>query len=113
MFTLMQKAAEDAATKAIPAMTQALKGKPADWVPKWVEFWRVYGETTAAKPLIANYLAQRDQQRTNAARLFNQTQALFRSNQRDEAFKLLEKLRDEGPYTYPGYFACKWLAEKK
>jgi predicted esterase len=109
----LQKSVEDAAAKAVPAITAALKGKPADWIPKWVEFWRVYGETNAAKPLIANYLAQRDQQRANATRLFNESQVLFRSDKRDDAYKVLEKLRDEGPFTYQGYFAWKWLSEKK
>jgi predicted esterase len=112
-FGLLQKAAEDAAAKAVPAMAAALKGKPADWVPKWVEFWRVYGATNAAKPLVTSYLAQRDQQREAAARLFNESQVLFRSQKRDEAYKVLEKLRDEGPSTYQAYFACKWLSEKK
>jgi hypothetical protein len=110
---LLQKSAEDAAAKAIPAITAALKGKPADWVPKWVEFWRVHGETSAAKSLVANYLAQRDQQRATAARLFNESQMLFRSEKRDDAFKVLEKLRDEAPFTYQSYFACKWLSERK
>jgi predicted esterase len=108
-----KSAAEDAAAKAVPAMTAALKGKPADWIPKWAEFWRVYGATNAAKPLVANYLAQRDQQRAAAARLFDESQVLFRSEKRDDAFKVLEKLRDEGPCTYQGYFACKWLSERK
>jgi Phospholipase/Carboxylesterase len=110
---LMQRSAEDAAVKAVPAITAALKGKPADWIPKWVEFWRVYGDTNAAKPLVANYLAQREQQRANAAKLFNESQVLFRSDKRDEAFKVLEKLRDESPFTYQAYFAGKWLSEKK
>jgi hypothetical protein len=109
----LQKSAEDAAAKAIPAITAALKGKPSEWVPKWVEFWRVYGMTNAAKSLVTNYLAQRDQQRAAAARLFNESQVLFRSQKRDDAFKVLEKLRDEGPNTYQGYFAWKWLSEKK
>jgi poly(3-hydroxybutyrate) depolymerase len=110
---LMQRSAEDAAVKAVPAITAALKGKPADWIPKWVEFWRVYGDTNAAKPLVANYLAQREQQRANAAKLFNESQMLFRSDKRDEAFKVLEKLRDESPFTYQAYFASKWLSERK
>ncbi len=113
MGGLTLKSAEDAAVKAVPAMTVAMKGKPADWVPKWVEFWRVYGATNAAKPLVANYLAQRDQQREAAVRLFNESQVLFRSEKRADAFKVLEKLRDEGASTYQGYFACKWLSEKK
>jgi hypothetical protein len=109
----LQKSAEDAATKAIPPMTAALKGKPADWIPKWAEFWRIYGETNAAKPLVTTYLEQRDKQRDAAIRLFNESQVLFRSEKRDEGFKVLEKLRDEAPYTYQGYFGWKWLSEKK
>jgi hypothetical protein len=38
---LLQKAAEDAAAKAVPGMTAAMKGMPAEWIPKWMEFWRV------------------------------------------------------------------------
>lgn len=109
----LQKSAEDAAAKAAPAIAQALKGPSADWVPKWVEFWRVYGETNAAKPLVANYLAQRDQQRSAATRLFNEAQMHFRAGKRDDAFKVLATLREAGPCTYQGYFAWKWLAEKK
>lgn len=109
----LQRSAEDAAAKAVPAMTKALKGKPADWVPKWVEFWHIYGATNAAKPLVADYLKQRDQQRAAAVRLFNESQALFRSEKRADGFKVLKRLRDEGPYTYPGYFACKWLSDRK
>lgn len=108
-----QKAAEDAAAKAVPAMTQALKGKPAEWIPKWVEFWRVYGDTAAAKPLVTAYLAQRDQQRAAAAALFNESQGLFRAQKKDDAYKVLEKLREEGASTYQGYFAWRWLSEKK
>jgi hypothetical protein len=48
-------------------------------------------------------------QRANAVRLFNECKPVP-LNQRDEAFKGVEKLRDDGPYTYQGYFACKWLA---
>ncbi len=109
----MQKLAEDAATKALPGITDALKGKPADWIPKWTEFCRVYGDTNAAKTLVANYVAQRTRQREAATGLFYESQNLFRAEKRDEAFKVLEKLRDEGPYTYQGYFACKWLMERK
>jgi poly(3-hydroxybutyrate) depolymerase len=105
----LKKAAEDAAVKAIPAMTQTLKGQPADWVPKWIEFWRVYGETNAAQPLITTYLAQRQQERATGVELFNEAQRLFRSSQKEEGLKVLEKLREEAPHTYQGYFACKWL----
>jgi predicted esterase len=109
----MQKAAEDAAAKALPAITAALKGKPGDWIPKWSEFWRVYGETNAAKPLVENYLAQRERQRQAALPLFNESQALFRAEKRDDAYKVLETLRDNAPFTYQGCFPAKWLAEKK
>ncbi len=110
---MLQRSAEDAATKAIPAITQAMKGKPADWVPKWVEFWRIHGAANAAQPLVTNYLAHRDQQRTGAVQLFNEAQMNFRSNKKEDAFKILEKLRDEAPYTYQAYFATKWLADRK
>jgi predicted esterase len=109
----IRKLAEAAGKKAVPAMTEALKGEPADWVPLWVEFWRVHGETDAAKSLVADYLKQRDQQRAAAANLFNKSQVLFRSDQRDDAYNTLEQLRAEGPFTYHGYFACKWLSERK
>jgi hypothetical protein len=105
--------AEAAAKKAAPAIETAIEGEPAEWVPKWVEFWRVHGETTAAKSLVATYLEQRDQQRAAAARLFNESQVLFRTDKRDDAFKVLEQLREEGAYTYQGYFAWKWLSERK
>ncbi len=78
-----------------------------------IEFWRVHGESTAAKPLITGYLARRAQERTAAVNLFNESQSLFRSEKKNAAWKVLEKLRDEAPYTYQAYFACKWLSEKK
>jgi poly(3-hydroxybutyrate) depolymerase len=109
----IRKLAEAATKKAAPVIEKALEGEPADWVPKWVEFWRVHGETDAAKSLVESYLEKRDEQRAAAARLFNESQVLFRTDQRDDAYKVLEKLRDEGPYTYQAYFACKWLSEKK
>lgn len=108
----LQKSAELAAANAAGPMAFALKGKPADWVPKWVEFWRVHGEAKMIA-MVSEYLEKRAQQRPSAIRLFNESQALFRSEKRDDAFKVLEKLRNEAPYTYQGYFACKWLSEKK
>ena len=109
----MQKAAEAAAAKAVPAITAAMKDQPADWIPKWVEFWRIHGETTAAKPLVADYLAKRGQQRASATALFNESQAHFRSGKKEDAYKVLERLRDEAPCTYQSGFAAKWLAERK
>ena len=109
----MAKSAEDAAAKVGQEMAAAIKGKPADWVPKWAEFWRVYGEANAAKPIVTGYLGQREKQRGAAVGMFNESQVLFRSQKADEAYKVLEKLRDEAPCTYQGYFAVKWLAERK
>ncbi len=112
-LALQRSAVESAAVKALPAITEAMKGKAADWIPKWAEFWRIYGAADAAKPIVANYLAKREEQRGAAASLFNESQNLFRAEKREDAFKVLEKLRDEAPFTYQGYFAGKWLSEKK
>lgn len=109
----LEKSAEAAAAKAVPAMTEALKGDAEQWIAKWVEFWRIHGESEAAQSLVADYLKKREEQRSAAVRLFNESQVLFRSQRRDEGYKALEKLRSEGPYTYQGYFAWKWLSEKK
>ena len=110
---LLLKAAEDAAAKAVPGMMAALKGKPAEWIPKWGEFWRVYGSTQAAQPIVTAYLKSREEQRANAVRLFNEAQAHFRANNRDAAYQVLEKLREEAPQSYQAFFANRWLAEKK
>jgi predicted esterase len=109
----IEKTAEKAAEKASAAMAEAMKGKPEAWVPKWAEFWRVYGETSAAKALVEDYLKQRASQRGAAVKLFNESQLLFRSQKREEGFAALTKLRDEAPHTYQGYFAWRWLSEKK
>ncbi|MFN0126484.1 MAG: hypothetical protein ACKV19_07365 [Verrucomicrobiales bacterium] len=109
----MQKAAETAAAKAVPGITAAMKGKPADWIPKWMEFWRTHGETTSAKPLVADYLARRDEQRVAAVGLFSRSQAHFRSGMKADAYEALEELQENAPCTYQGCFAVKWLAEKK
>jgi predicted esterase len=109
----MQKAAEAAAAKAFPGMSAAMKDKPAEWIPKWLEFQRIHGETTAAKPLVTDYLAKRETQRAAASGLFNESQTHFRAGKKEDAYKALEKLRDEAPNTYQSCFAVKWLAERK
>lgn len=86
-------------------MTAALKDPPADWVLKRIEFRRLYGATAAAQPLVATYLAKRDQQRAASIVLFNESRALFHSKKSAEAYKVLEKLRDSGASTWLGYFA--------
>lgn len=107
------KDAETAAAKAAPAMSEAMKGKPMEWVPQWLEFWRVYGPTAAAQPLVKKYLARRDDQKNDGRRLFEQAAGLMREEKKDKAYELLEKLLDEAPYTYEAYYAWKWLSERK
>jgi hypothetical protein len=111
--TAIVRSADDAAAKAVPVMTEALKRDPADWVPQWLEFWRIHGEATPAAPLVAKFLETRGRQRATGARLFSQAQVHFRANERDEAFRVLEALRREAPFTYEAAFACKWLKERK
>jgi hypothetical protein len=107
------KAAEDAAAKAAPAMTEAMKGKPADWIPRWLEFWRVYGGTDAAKPLVEDYLNKRAEQRGAGQNLFNQAFGMIRADKRPDAKALLEQILVDAPYSYEGYYAAKWLADWK
>lgn len=108
-----REAAEDAATKAIPAITTAMKGEPAAWVPQWVEFWRIHGETKAAQPFVSEYSTKRAAERDTAARLFNELQAAFRSEKKDAAYAALERLLREAPHTYQAVFAAQWLKERK
>jgi hypothetical protein len=104
---------EDAAVKAVPAITAALKGKPAGLGSQMdrvlASVWRHQCRETVGRKLPRTAAKQR----ANAVQLFNESQTLFRSDKRDEAFKVLEKLRDEAPFTYQAYFACKWLSERK
>lgn len=107
------KAAEAAATKAAEAMSAAMKGKPADWVPQWWEFWRVHGASAAAGPLIEKYLDKRDKQRRDAARWFDEARGHFQQEQRDKAYEVLQRLLDEAPCTYEAFYARDWLANRK
>ena len=109
----VEKVAEEAAAKALPAVLDAMKGKPNEWVPKWIEFWRIHGESAAAKTAVEDYLRKREQERGDAAQLFGQSQAAFRSSNKNEAFQHLEKLLETGAHTYQGYFAWKWISERK
>jgi predicted esterase len=107
------KDAEAAATKAATAMSEALKGAPKEWVPKWLEFWRVYGPTSAAQPLVKKYLAKRDDEKSDGRRLFDQAVAAGRSNDMQKRNELLERILADAPHTYEAYYAWKWLAERK
>jgi predicted esterase len=106
------KGAEDAAAKAVPAMTEAMKGKPSDWIPKWFEFWRIYGATDAAKPLVAKYLEKRHDQHREAEQMMWANQAAFRAKKPDEAYKILDDMLAKVPQSYEAYFAWKWLSER-
>ena len=106
------KLAEDAAAKAAPAMTESMKGKPMDWIPKWLEFWRVFGGTEAAKPLVEQYLGKRAEQRTQGRELFWKNQSLYRENKAAEAEALFPQILEQAPYTYEGYYAWKWFSRK-
>ncbi len=107
------KGAEDAAAKALPAMAEALKGRPADWIPRWLEFWRVFGGTDAAKPLIDDYLQKRAAQRAEGRRLFGEAFSLIRGGKRDDAPGLLRQLLVDAPCSYEAYYAWKWLSDWK
>ena len=109
----LAKSAEDAAAKAAPAMAEALKGEPTTWIPKWIEFWRVFGATAAAKPLVDAYLESREKERPEAERRSNEAEGQFRAGNRDEATKTLESVLADGPHTYQGYFAWKFKSERK
>jgi len=106
------KLAEDAAAKAAPGVAEAMKGKPMDWVPKWLEFWRIHGGTEAAKPLVDAYLAKRAEQRAQGRDLFFRNQSLYREKKAAEADALLPQILEEAPYSYEGYYAWKWLSQK-
>jgi hypothetical protein len=106
------KLAEDAAAKALPAITEAMKGKPMDWIPKWLEFWRVFGGTDAAKPLVDEYLGKRAEQRAQGRDLLMQTQVLYRSNKAAEADAILPKILESVPQSFEAYYAWKWLSQK-
>ncbi len=109
----LAKSADAAAAKALPAMKEAMKGKPAVWIPMWLEFWRIHGAAPCARPLVATYLDRREKQRSDGRALFNEANGLFRQQKRDEAYKVLEKLLAEAPCTYEAYYAWKWLSERK
>ena len=105
--------AEAAAAKAAAAMADAMKGKPIEWIPKWLEFWRIHGAAGAAHNLVATYLDRRQKQSSDGRKLFNEANVLFRQQKRDEAYKVLEKLLAEAPCTYEGMYGWKWLSDRK
>ncbi len=103
---------EAAAAKAVVAMRKSMEGDAAKWVPEWLEFWRVYGRTEAANPLVEEYEKKRAEQRDTGARLFQQASGLLRSQKKDEGHAVLRKILAEAPCTYEAYYAWKWLSEK-
>lgn len=109
----LAKRAEDAASKAADEVEKAMKGAPKDWVPKWLDFWRVHGASNAAQPLVKQYLAKRDKQRRDGERLFGEARAFFQQEKKDEAYAKLEELLEKAPCTYEAWYAQSWLAERK
>jgi poly(3-hydroxybutyrate) depolymerase len=107
------RAAEEAAAKAMAAEAEAMKGKPAVWIPRWLEAWRVFGGTDAAKPVVEEYVAKRAEQRAQGTALFREAFGLIRGGKRPEAKALLERILAEAPCSYEGYYAWKWLSEWK
>jgi len=107
------KSAEAAAAKAVEKMTAAMKGKPADWVPQWLEFWRVYGSSAPAQPLVAKYLENRHDQRHEGARLFEAARGMLRGEKKSDGYEKLEELLRVAPCTYEAYYAQSWLAQRK
>jgi hypothetical protein len=111
--TKLVKDAEAAAAKAVAPMDEAFKKEPEEWVPLWLEFWRVHGATNAAQPIVKRYLARRDKQKNDGRRLFEQAVGAMRAGQEAKEFELLERILDEAPCTYEAYYAWKWLSERK
>lgn len=109
----LQKDAEAAAKQATAEISEALEGPAREWLPKWLEFWRVYGASAPAKSVVKKYLERRDKQRGDGARLFEEARALFQQEKKDEAYAKLEKLLQEAPCTYEAYYAVSWLAARK
>jgi len=103
---------EAAAAKAVPEMRKAMEeGKPEEWIPAWLEFWRIHGGTDAAAPLVEEYGKKRAAQREAGAQLFNEASGLFRQQQKAKGRALLKRILDEAPCTYHAYYAWKWLQE--
>jgi predicted esterase len=108
------KAAESASKKAVAEMQTAIDKEPAaKWVPRWLEFRRVFGATAPAKALCDRYDRARDKERGDGARLFGEATGHFRSDRRAEGYAALEKLLEEAPHTYEAMYAASWLAERK
>lgn len=91
-----EKDAEAAAKQATAEISEALEGPAREWLPKWLEFWRVYGASAPAKSVVKKYLERRDKQRGDGARLFEEARALFQQEKKDEAYAKLEKLLQGG-----------------
>lgn len=108
----LAKDAEAAAAKAAAEMGEAMKGDPLEWVPKWLEFWRVHGDAAAAKPLVSKYLAKRDKQRNDGRRLFDLAFQSARQDDRAKRDEWLRKILEDAPCTYEAYYAWSWLTAK-
>jgi hypothetical protein len=108
----LTKDAEAAAVKAAAEMNDAMKGDPLEWVPKWLEFWRLHGDSAAGKPLVSKYLGRRDKQRNDGKRLFSLAFAAVQQNDRSKRDEWLRKILEDAPCTYEAYYAWSWLTAK-
>ena len=76
------------------------KSAPEEWIPRWFEFRRLYGETEAAKALVKQYEEDRASQRAAGSRLFAEASALLRSGDKEKGREKLRELLKTAPATY-------------
>jgi pimeloyl-ACP methyl ester carboxylesterase len=106
------KGAEAAAKKALKGMAASMEGgKPEEWVPRWLEFRRLFGGTEAARPLVEKYEALRAAQRAAGRDLFRKAQAAFGANEKEGGRAALREILEKAPATYEARYAIEWLAE--
>jgi poly(3-hydroxybutyrate) depolymerase len=105
------KGAEAAAKKAVKGMGASMDGgKPEEWVPKWFEFRRLFGNTEAAGPLVEKYEALRAAQRGAGKDLFQKARADYQAD-KEKGRAACRELLEKAPATYEAYYALLWLKE--
>jgi predicted esterase len=102
--------AEASAKKEAIAMANAMtKSPPEEWVPKWLEFRRLFGETEAARPLIQKYDETRASQRDIGAKLFAEASSSFHGGDKEKGREKLREILKQAPASYEAYYAVSWL----
>lgn len=110
----LQKAVEKRAKAATRTIAKRMEAEtPRQWLDAWYEYWRHFGSTRSAKPVVKHYASLRSQQRTHGERLFGEARGLFQSNQSDAGYAKLEQLLKEAPMSFHAYYADSWIAAKK